>query len=102
MGQDLIVLPSYTGTKTLDEAFKDQKSLKLLWLEILFNDSIEWEFYLPDPIVRSSYDKASIWYSHFRNMIERVKIRRPLKKVEGDWDEKEYRRFVEVLNFVAD
>lgn len=101
MQNQFTILTTYTGVKTIDEAVHNKNGLKLLWLEILFNDSIDWESYLEIPAIRTAYDKAAIWYSHFRNMVEQVKIRKPLRKTKGQWDQKEYRRFVEVLNFLG-
>ncbi|OGR51357.1 MAG: hypothetical protein A3I11_06500 [Elusimicrobia bacterium RIFCSPLOWO2_02_FULL_39_32] len=95
------ILTTYTGVRTLEDALNDKNSLKLLWLEILCNDTIDWESYFNIPMVKSAYEKAAIWYRHYRTMIDQNIHRKPLKEVTGEWDPREYRRFVEVLNFVA-
>ena len=101
MKSQLKVLSAYTGAEDLKAALKDPQSKSLLWLEILFNDSLDWEANLKNPAVRSAYRKASIWYYHFRTMIEEASKRKPLKKFNGAWDQREYRRFLEALNFVS-
>lgn len=95
------IIPFYTGDETLDAVLKNKKSLNILWLEILFNDHISWESYLHVPEIKMAYDNACIWYSNFKTLVDSVVKRRPLRKVEGKIDDREYRRFLEVLNFVA-
>ena len=101
MEHPLKVLRAYTGASDLKEALKDPKSSQMLWLEILFNDTFDWEANLKNPAVLSAYRKASIWYYNFRTMINLAKKRKPLKIFAGAWDEREYRKFLEVLNFVS-
>lgn len=102
MKRNFLILETYTGAKTLKDALADKNSANLLWLEILFNDSIPWESNLKIPQVRFSYRKAAIWYHHFKTMVDQVKPRKSLKEYRGKWDTREYRRFTEVLNYVAD
>ena len=97
----LRIIPFYTGDETLDEALKNKKSISLLWLEVLFNDYISWESYLAIPEIKSAYEKACVWYSNFRILIDSTTKRRPLKNREGKIDDREYRKFLEALNFVA-
>ncbi len=97
----LRIIPFYTGDKTLDEALRNKKSLKILWLEILFNDLIPWENYLHLPEIKMAYEKASIWYHHFKTMVDWSAKRKPLREQKGEVDEREYRKFLEVLNFVS-
>lgn len=97
----LRIIPFYTRVETLDRALKSRESLNLLWLEILFNDHISWEDYLDVPEIRMAYDKACLWYSNFKTLLDCTVKRRPLRKAEGKIDDREYRRFMEVLNFVA-
>ena len=101
MEQTLTVLRAYTGASDLKEALEDPKSARMLWLEILFNDSFDWEAKLKNPAVFSAYRKASVWYYNFRTMVNLAKKRKPLKKFDGAWDKREYRKFLEVLNFVS-
>ena len=97
----LRIIPFYTGDETLDEALKNKKSISLLWLEILFNDCISWESHLAIPEIKSAYEKACVWYSNFRTLINSTTKRGPLKSREGKIDDREYRKFLEALNFVA-
>lgn len=99
--QRLKVIPFYTGVATLEETLKDKKSLSILWLEILFNDDIEWENYFHIEKVRAAYDKACVWYTNFRTIVESFTGRKPLKIKKDRIDEREYRKFLEALNFVA-
>lgn len=97
----LKVVTVYTGKETLEEALKEGAAKKLLWLEILFNDGVEWERYLAIKDVKDAYEKACIWYGKFRSLIEAQTKRKPLQKKNGEVDYREYRRFIEVLNFVS-
>lgn len=97
----LRIIPFYTGDKTLDEALRNIRSLKILWLEILFNDFIPWEDYLHISEIKMAYEKASIWYHHFKTMVDRSVRRKPLTDQRGKIDEREYRKFLEALNFVS-
>lgn len=95
------IIPFYTGDETLEEALRNRKSISMLWLEILLNDHISWERYLDVPEIRIAYDKACLWYSNFKTMVDGVTGREPLRKREGKIDDREYRKFLEALNFVA-
>ncbi|MBI4743988.1 MAG: hypothetical protein HY776_04115 [Actinobacteria bacterium] len=97
----LKVIPFYTGVGTLEEVLKDKKSSSMLWLEVLFNDDIDWESYLHIEMVRVAHDKACIWYSNFKTLIESYTGRKPLKMKKGRIDNREYRKFLEALNFVT-
>jgi hypothetical protein len=96
------ILPYYTGDQTLDAALDNKKSRDLLWLEILFNDRIEWERHLNVPAIRTAHEKARVWYGHFKTMIDGATGRRPLPHAAGQIDDRDYRKFLEALNFVAD
>ncbi|HEX9757928.1 MAG TPA: hypothetical protein VGB26_09015 [Nitrospiria bacterium] len=54
------------------------------------------------PEIQSAYQKACIWYSHFKTMVLYSTRRKPLKTKTGPIDEKDYRKFLEALNFVSD
>jgi hypothetical protein len=97
----LRIIPFYTGDKSLDEALRNKKSLKMLWLEILFNDRIPWEDYFNIQEIKIAHEKASIWYHHFKTMVDWSVKRKPLGEQKGEIDEREYRKFLEVLNFVS-
>lgn len=98
---DLKVIPYYTGFKDLKKALKDRKSLGILWLEILFNDVIAWQDYLGIKEVKKAYEKACLWYTNFKTLIESHIKRAPLEIKKGKVDNRQYRRFLEVLNFVS-
>lgn len=97
----LKIIPYYTGTKNLLKALKDRKGLEILWLEILFNDTISWQDYLGIKEIKGAYEKACLWYTNFKTLIENHVKRAPLKTRKGKVDNRQYRRFLEVLNFVS-
>ncbi len=97
----LKVIPFYTGAETLEEVLKDKKSSHLLWLEILLNDTLDWESYLRIKEVRMSYEKACIWYTNFRTLLENYIHRKPLERKNERIDKREYRKFLEALTFVS-
>ena len=97
----LVVIPYYTGDRTLDEILNNPKSVGLLWLEILLNGRFPWEEHLDRPQVKAAYEKACIWYGHFKTMVSGHTGREPLEARQGEIDTREYRRFQEALAFVA-
>ncbi|NKE71405.1 hypothetical protein [Candidatus Manganitrophus noduliformans] len=97
----LRIIPFYTGDESLEAALNNPKSLRLLWLEVLFNDEIPWEEYLDRPEVGAAYEKACAWYSQFKTMIEGHAGKRSLPLRKGNVDMREHRTFLEVLNFVS-
>lgn len=97
----LKIIPYYTGIKDINETLKNEKALNLLWLEILFNDSIDWEKYSTIKDVKESYEKACNWYSNYKTLVENYAHRKPLKVSKSSIDQKEYRKFIEALNFVS-
>jgi hypothetical protein len=101
MKKGLLIFPYYTGKETLEEVFLDKKNHRLLWLEILFNDQVSWETYLDRPEVREAYQKARIWFTQFKTMIQVHIRRKPLEACSGMIDQKDYRQFLEALSFVS-
>lgn len=97
----LKIIPYYTGIKNLESFLKKERSLKILWLEILLNDSIKWEDYLRTKEVKKAYQKACVWYSNFKTLIDFYIKRKPLKRIKSRIDLKDYRKFQEALNFVS-
>ncbi|HIE66289.1 MAG: hypothetical protein ABGX83_04245 [Nitrospira sp.] len=97
----LRVIPFYTGDQTLEEVLRHPSSLKLLWIEILLNRDFSWKVYLGRPEVQAAHEKACIWYGHFKTMVESRIGASSLEARPGKIDEKEYRKLVEALNFVA-
>lgn len=97
----LKIIPYYTGIETLEDAVRLPMARKLLWLEILFNDKLNWEEYLNNIEVKEAYEKACNWYGSFKTIIEGHTKREPLASGKEKIDYREYRRFLEVLNFVS-
>ena len=97
----LRIIPFYTGDESLEAALVNPKSLRLLWLEILINESIPWEEYLDRSEVNVAYEKACAWHGQFKTMVEGHAGRRSLPLRKGNVDMREYRTFLEVLNFVS-
>jgi len=97
----LRLLPYYTGDQTLEAALKHPADLRLLWLEILLNDDFPWDSYRHLPKVEAAYEKACLWYGHYKTMIDGHIGRAPLEAKTGKIDEKEIRTFQEALNFAS-
>lgn len=93
MKEVLLIFPYYTGKETLEEVFLDKRNYRILWLEILFNDRVSWETYLDRPEVREAYEKACIWFTQFKTMIQVHTRRKPLESHAGKIDQRDYRRF---------
>lgn len=98
--QKLKIIPFYTSHTLLKEALSSERDREILWLEILFNDNINWENF-SNPFVKESYEKACIWYWNFKTLLDSLVKRKPLDFREGKPDLREYRRFLEVINFVT-
>ena len=99
--EKLVLYPYYTGQQTLEEVLQNPVGRGLLWLEILFNDQVSWEEYFDRSEIRDAYKKACVWYGKFKTMIGLYIQREPLKGQTGTIDEKDYRKFLEALNFVS-
>lgn len=98
------ILSTYTGKKykNIRDILNDVTAKNVLWLEILVNDNINWEFYINNPLIRKNYLKASKWYSNFKTLLEICGInRKPLKTFSGKVDMRDYRKFIEVLYYVS-
>jgi len=98
--QKLKILPAYTGTTTIEEALTDPRSLRVLWLEILFNDQLKIAPILQHSSGRAAYEKACRWYTAYRSLIESVVPRSPLPRDTSAIDPREHRIFLEALHFV--
>ena len=97
----LKLLPAYTHVTTLPDALQDPPSLRVLWLEILFNDQLDLAPILENPAGRAAYQKACRRYTAYRSLIQAVCARAPLPDDPGPIDQREYRTFVEALHFVS-
>ena len=98
----LKILSAYTGAASFEDALKDPRAIRLLWLEILVNDQLDLAPWLDREDVREAYAKACRWYHTYRSLIDSVVGRSPLPYEPGAVDPRDYRVFAEVLQFVAD
>jgi hypothetical protein len=97
----LKLLPAYTGAETLQEALRDPRSHRVLWLEILFNEQLNLTELLDHPIGREAYRTACRWYTAYRSLIQFVVPRSPLPLDHSPIDHRAYRVFAEALYFVS-
>jgi hypothetical protein len=97
----LKILPAYTHVTSLEGALQDPRCLRVLWLEILFNDQLDLLPILEHPAGREAYQKACRWYTTYRSLIQSVIPRTPLPSDAGPIDQRDYRTFVEALYFVS-
>jgi hypothetical protein len=96
--QPLKLLPAYLGVTSLDEALRHPRIARILWLEILVNDAIDWAT-LTHPLVQQAYQTACRWHTHYRSLISRLASRLPLPEDDGLIDERLYRQFAAALEF---
>jgi hypothetical protein len=99
--QPLKLLPAYLGVPSLDEALTHPRVARILWLEILVNDAIDWAS-LTHPLVRQAYGTACRWYTKYRALISSLVPRAPLPEDLGLIDDRLYRQFAEALEFAHD
>ncbi len=95
----LKLLPAYLGVASLDEALQHPRIARILWLEILVNDAIDWTT-LAHPLVQEAYRTACRWYTRYRTLVSGLVSRAPLPEDRGRIDERLYRQFAEALEFV--
>ena len=96
--QRLRLLPAYLGVSTLEEALAHPRIPRILWLEILINDQVEW-LAIDHPLINAAYQTAARWYTHYRTLITTLTPRTPLPADDGPIDERYYRQFAEALHF---
>ncbi len=58
----LKLLPVYTGVASLEETPHNPHAVRLLWLEILFNDTLDLTPWHTHQDVSVAYRKACLWY----------------------------------------
>ena len=97
----LLLLPSYTGVGTIDDALTDPRAARLLWLEILVNDRLDLSAWEHHALIQDAYQKACRWYTVYKSLIESLLPRRPLPSNPGPIDQREYRTFIEAIQFAA-
>lgn len=94
----LRLLPAYLGIDSLDEDLRHPRIARILWLEILVNDAIEWSS-LAHPAVQEAYQTACCWHTTYRTLVTRCVSRAPLPDDHGPIDDRLYRQFAEALEF---
>lgn len=94
----LKLLPAYLGVASLDDALRHPRISRILWLEILVNDSIEWTT-LRQPVVQEAYETACRWYTRYRTLVSGLVSRAPLPEDHGPIDERFHRQLAEALEF---
>jgi len=94
----LKLLPAYLGVASLDDALRHPRIGRILWLEILVNDSIEWTA-LPHPLAQDGYETACRWYTRYRTLVSGLVSRAPLPENHSPIDERLHRQLAEALEF---
>jgi len=94
----LRLLPAYLGVASLDEALRHPRIARILWLEILLNDAIEWPS-LAHPVIQEAYHTACRWHTTYRTLVSSCVSRAPLPEDYGPIDDRLYRQFAEALEF---
>lgn len=97
----LKLLPAYTGAGTLRDALGDARALRLLWLEILVNDELDLTPWWTNEAVRQAYGKACRWYTTYGSLVASLLDRKPLPRDTHPIDPREYRTFIEAIQFAA-
>ncbi len=94
----LKIIPKFTRKeyKSIEEILNDRNAKKLLWAEILFNDEIDWENY--KDLISEEYKKACVFYTNFKYLFEN---RKSLPEIKEKIDNREIRRFEEILRLVS-
>jgi hypothetical protein len=95
-------LGAYTGATSIENALRDERAVRLLWLEILVNDALDLTPWRDRPEVIAAYTKACRWYTTYRTLVSSLITRTPLPTDTGPTDPKDFRVFAEALRFVAD
>jgi hypothetical protein len=97
----LKILPAYTVLNTIEEVLQVARARRLLWLEILFNDQLNFKLWQDHPEVQEAFGKACRWFTTYRSLIQSVLPRLPLPVDTGKIDQRDYRRFAAALQFLA-
>jgi hypothetical protein len=96
--QTLKLLPAYLGVSSLEEALAHPRVGRVLWLEILVNDAIDWTT-VRHPLVQQAHQTACRWYTQYRTLVSSLVPRTPFPEDRGHIDERLYRQFAEALDF---
>lgn len=65
----LKIIPYYTGIASLEKALLSPEGKKVLFLEILFNESVPWEDFLHHPEVKRAYAQARGWFARYETAV---------------------------------
>lgn len=95
----LRLLPAYLGTDSVQEALQTARGRRILWLEILINDTFDFTSWEQDRAFQEAYRTACRWYTQYRGLITFMFDRRLLPADPGPIDFREYRTFAEALRF---
>jgi hypothetical protein len=99
--QSLKILPAYTGLDSIEAILQVPRARRLLWLEILFNDQFDLKPWKDHPDIQDACSKACRWFTTYRSLIQSVLPHVALPPDSGKIDQRDYRTFAEVLQFVA-
>lgn len=97
----LKLLPAYAGVESIEDALQMPRAVRLLWLEILVNESLDIQAWQHNPVVQEAFTKACRWYTSYQSVLNAILSRMPLPHDPGPIDFREYRTFAEALRFVA-
>jgi hypothetical protein len=86
---------------TIDEALRDPRGVRVLWLELLVNDRLDLAPWRGRAEVEEAYKKACRWYTTYRSLIDALLPRAPLPAEPDPVDPRDYRLFAEAIRFVV-
>lgn len=95
----LKILPAYLGVVSIEEALREERGRRILWLEILLNDQLDLTPWQSQPVVQEAYRTACRWYTHYRRLLNDLFHRAPLPADHGPIDFREHRTFAEAVYF---
>ncbi|GJL53392.1 MAG: hypothetical protein NPIRA02_05240 [Nitrospirales bacterium] len=95
------LLPSYTGLTSIDKVLQSPRALRLLWLEILVNEHLDFTPWQTRSEVKNAYKKVYQWHTTYQRLIESMIPRTPLPVDHTPIDFRDYRTFAEALRFAT-
>lgn len=96
----LKLLPAYLGATSIPEVLQTARGRRILWLEILLNDRLDFTPWASDHAVQQAYQTACRWYTQYRRLLTYLFNRAPLPIDHGAIDFRDYRAFAEAVTFV--
>jgi hypothetical protein len=82
----LRLLPAYLDTHSIEEALQSARGRRIIWLEILINDRLDFTPWEQDPAFQEVYRTACRWYTQYSGLIIFLFDRRPLPADPGPID----------------